>query len=129
MKFVDGYKVMLSYLDKIWELTKSDSLAALLGSMILLSDGCPVDAAIKNDWNQAVETATLKTPDNALSSELAYQSTLAYLKNWLNIATDVEIENIYLDLLNCKYSDIWEKTVSEILPTSAVTLNSTREGE
>ena len=93
---------MLSYLDKIWELTKSDSLAALLGSMILLPDGYPIDAAVKDDWNRAVEIATTQVDNNLIMSELAYRSTLVYLKNWLDIATDAEIENVYLELLNCK---------------------------
>lgn len=115
MKFVAGYKVMLSYLDKIWELTKSDSLAALLGSMILLSDGHPVDAAIKNDWNRAVEIAKAQAVNNALTSELAYKSALVYLKNWLDISTDTEIENVYSELLNCKHPEIWKFAVSETL--------------
>ena len=101
MVFITGYKVMLSYLDKIWELTKSDSLAALLGSMILLPDGYPIDAAVKDDWNRAVEIATTQVDNNLIMSELAYRSTLVYLKNWLDIATDAEIENVYLELLNC----------------------------
>ena len=94
---------MLSYLDKIWELTKSDSLAALLGSMVLLSDGYPIDVAIKNDWNRAVEIAKTQVANNAPMSELAYRSALVYLKNWLDIAADAEIENVYLELLNYKH--------------------------
>jgi hypothetical protein len=112
--FITGYKVMLSYLDKIWELTKSDSLAALLGSMILLPDGYPIDAAVKDDWNRAVEIATTQVDNNLIMSELAYRSTLVYLKNWLDIATDAEIENVYLELLNCKYPKIWKCAISEI---------------
>ena len=114
MKFAVGYKVMLSYLDKIWELTKSDSLAALLGSMVLLSDGYPIDVAIKNDWNRAVEIAKAQAANNAPMSELAYRSALVYLKNWLDIAADAEIENVYLELLNCKHPEIWKCAVSEI---------------
>lgn len=113
MKFVAGYKVMLSYLEKMWEYTKSDSLAVLLGSMVLLPDGYPIDAAVKNDWNRAVEIATKQVSSNALMSELAYQSALAYLKIWLDVATDAEIENIYSELLTCKHPKIWAYAVSE----------------
>lgn len=118
MKFVLGYKTMLCYLDKIWEKTKSDSLGALLSSMILLQDGCPIDPAVKDDWNRAVEIATSKVPNHIRASELAYNSVLVYLKNWLSVATDTEIENVYLELLNCKHSEIWEYAVSKVFSES-----------
>lgn len=113
LEFVAGYKTMLCYLDTIWEQTKSDPLGALLSSMSLLPDGCPIDPAVKDDWNQAVEKAAAQIPNHTLVGELAYRTVLVYLKDWLSIAAIPEIENIYLELLNCEHSEIWEYAVSK----------------
>ena len=52
----EAYLAMFTFLDKHYELTKSDDIGALLGSMALLQDGCPVDSAIQSDWESAIDT-------------------------------------------------------------------------
>jgi len=47
------YKFMLGH----WERWKSIEVSDLLSIMSLLPDGSPADAAIVNDWRQAVEYA------------------------------------------------------------------------
>jgi hypothetical protein len=52
-----AYAAMYYYLDKIWQRTKWDDLAVLLGDMSLLSDGTPADRAVSGDWKEAVNFA------------------------------------------------------------------------
>jgi len=52
-----AYAAMYYFLEELWKRTKSDDLGNLLGDMSLLPDGSPADAAIVNDWRQAVEYA------------------------------------------------------------------------
>jgi hypothetical protein len=51
---------MFAFLDEYYEMTKSDDIGALLGSMSLLGDGNPAgpaipEDAIPEDWNDAVQ--------------------------------------------------------------------------
>ena len=52
-----AYAAMFHFLETFWESTKSDEVAGLLGSMALLQDGKPADAAMWNDWNKSVDYA------------------------------------------------------------------------
>jgi hypothetical protein len=57
-KFMDSshaYKAMLLFLERYYEMTNSDELGALLGSMNLLEDGKPADGAIWDEWMQAIQ--------------------------------------------------------------------------
>lgn len=48
---------MFTFLEKHYEMTRSDDLGALLGSMTLLTDGKTADPAIWEDWREAVKKA------------------------------------------------------------------------
>ncbi len=50
-----AFKAMYLYLHNLYELTGSEDLAGLLGSMSLLEDGMPVDSACWEDWIDAIE--------------------------------------------------------------------------
>ena len=50
-----AYLAMYSFLDEYYQITKSDSLGSLLGSMSLLEDGDTADPAILSDWKDAVK--------------------------------------------------------------------------
>jgi hypothetical protein len=50
----DCYLAMFSFLENHYELTKSDDIAVLLGSMSIMNDGKPVDKAILAAWNRAI---------------------------------------------------------------------------
>ena len=50
----EAYLAMFSFLEQRYDMTKSDELGALLGSMSLLRDGGTADPAIWEDWCQAV---------------------------------------------------------------------------
>lgn len=52
-----SYAAMYYFLEQIYKRTKSDYLGGLLGSMSVLEDGAPADAAITKDWFEAVEFA------------------------------------------------------------------------
>ena len=60
----EAYLAMYSFLEHWYEMTKSDDIGSLLGSMSLLEDGNTADPAIESDWLKAVEK-TLKGEVNA----------------------------------------------------------------
>ncbi|WP_154381942.1 hypothetical protein [Duganella guangzhouensis] len=49
-----AYKAMFRFLEKYYELTGSDDVGALLGSMGHLSDGRPADAAMLGEWHACI---------------------------------------------------------------------------
>ena len=51
----EAFLAMYSFLDEYYQITKSDDIGSLLGSMSLLQDGGTVDPAIQSSWLQAVE--------------------------------------------------------------------------
>jgi hypothetical protein len=52
-----AYAAMYAFLEARYQMTMSDDLGALLGSMSLLEDGTPADPAIGSDWEVAVSQA------------------------------------------------------------------------
>ena len=52
-----AYSAMYSFLEEYYQLTKSDDIGGLLGSMSVLPDGGPADAAILEEWNVALSKA------------------------------------------------------------------------
>ena len=46
----ESYKVMIDFLEKYYERTKSDDVGGLLGDMMLLGNGLTADPASWNDW-------------------------------------------------------------------------------
>ena len=61
-----AYLAMFEFLDSYYQLTKSDDIGVLLGSMSLLQDGKPADSALWNDWLRATE----KVKQNMVDAEL-----------------------------------------------------------
>lgn len=51
----ESYKAMYIFLSRLHDMTHSEDLAGFLGSMATLDDGRPVDAAIWEDWIEAIE--------------------------------------------------------------------------
>jgi hypothetical protein len=50
----EAYLAMFRFLERYYELTRADDVGALLGSLALLPDGGPADAAMWSDWVKAV---------------------------------------------------------------------------
>ena len=53
----EAYNAMYAYLIKLYEITKSDDLGGLLGSMSTLPSGEIADSAVWDDWLECVEQA------------------------------------------------------------------------
>ncbi len=53
----EAFLAMYSFLQHWYEMTKSDDIGSLLGSMSLLEDGRTADPAIESDWLKAIEKA------------------------------------------------------------------------
>jgi len=51
----EAYAAMYKYLEHEYEMTGSDEIGGMLGSMSLLEDGSTADPAVWSDWMQAVE--------------------------------------------------------------------------
>jgi len=52
-----AYLAMYAFLKAEYALTKSGEIGSLLGSMSLLGDGTPADAAVVDQWQEAVRAA------------------------------------------------------------------------
>lgn len=59
----EAYLAMHSFLESYYEMTQSDEIGGLLGSMSLLEDGNPADAAYIDDWDLAVKKVLNKEYD------------------------------------------------------------------
>lgn len=51
----EAYNAMIEFLDRYYEITKSDDVGSLLGGMMFLEDGSTMDSAVWNDWLECVE--------------------------------------------------------------------------
>ena len=51
----EAYLAMYSFLEHMYELTKSDDIGGLLGGMSLLQDGETADPAALADWEDAIK--------------------------------------------------------------------------
>ncbi|WP_140637403.1 hypothetical protein [Methylibium rhizosphaerae] len=52
-----AYAAMFAFLEQQFELSQSEELGSLLGSMALLPDGDPADPAVKAQWVRAAAAA------------------------------------------------------------------------
>jgi hypothetical protein len=52
-----GYAATYHFLDRLYFRHKRDDLGGLLSDMSLLPDGNPIDAAVFEDWQDAVQFA------------------------------------------------------------------------
>jgi hypothetical protein len=62
----EAYAAMYAYLFKVYEMTKSDDLGGLLGSMSTLPFGETADAAVWEDWMECVNNAKKGKVDTTL---------------------------------------------------------------
>lgn len=54
MKELHAYKIMFRFLEERYFRLPSDDLGALLGELMLETDGKPRDLAVVKEWEQAV---------------------------------------------------------------------------
>ena len=65
-----AYRAMVCFLEKMYKSTGSDDIGALLGEMMVLSDGCTADPAIFEEWKESLEEALdRKIDDDAIIVE------------------------------------------------------------
>jgi hypothetical protein len=53
----EAYAAMFAFLEHRYDMSNSDDLAGLLGSMSTLPDGNPADPAVWEDWLDAIRKA------------------------------------------------------------------------
>lgn len=64
---LEAYSAMCKYLERVYELTGSDEVGGLLGSMSLLPDGQTADPGAWSDWVRAVAAVKAGEVDVELS--------------------------------------------------------------
>ena len=62
----EAYNAMYQYLVKVQEMTKSDDLGGLLGSMSTLPDGGTADPAVWQEWLECINNAKKGQVDTSL---------------------------------------------------------------
>lgn len=62
----EGYAAMFHFLNEYWERLRSDDLGGILSSMLLHSDGSPVDPKVRVEWAKAVDKALAGIPVDQL---------------------------------------------------------------
>ena len=55
----ESYQAMFYFLQKWYEMTKSDDVGEILGLMEYLSDGEPADPVMWDNWQDAIEKVRL----------------------------------------------------------------------
>ena len=63
LSVMQAYAAMCGFLEREYELTKSDDIGALLGGLSLAPDGLPCDPAVQQAWLDAVDAAKAGQPD------------------------------------------------------------------
>lgn len=61
-----AYQAMFHFLDNYYQMTQSDEIRGMLGSMALDSDGLPMDPAYSQDWLDAIRKAKEEAPEPRL---------------------------------------------------------------
>lgn len=66
----EAYLAMFYYLEHLYDLTGSDYLGGLLGSMMLLEENVTADPALWKNWQNAVEKALEGSGDQSIKLDL-----------------------------------------------------------
>ena len=116
MTLLQGYRVMFSFLDTYYFKKQSAELGALLGTMSLLQDNTPADAAYEEDWKIAVSEVLEKKGKTTLSPETAYLAMITFLRNWAEIGSDGTISGLYVSLEKSdSNSNEWSAALNSVL--------------
>lgn len=51
----EAFQAMIKFLEKYYNLTKSDDVGGLLGSLMIVENGKPLDIALWYDWIKSLE--------------------------------------------------------------------------
>lgn len=89
MTTLQAFNAMQKFLDYYFHKKASDHLAPLLGSMLFLEDGKPLDPAL---WEKWIKLIGLKK--NIPVTE-AYIAMLKFLDHWFSWCTNNYVEEIY----------------------------------
>ena len=65
-----AYLAMFEFLERYYEITKSNTLGSMLGSMSLLKDGKTADPGVWEEWMEAIE----KAKSNDIDAQLTLQN-------------------------------------------------------
>lgn len=57
----EAFQAMFLFLEKYYHLTKADDVGNLLGSLMIVENGKPLDIALWYDWIKSVEEVKKRT--------------------------------------------------------------------
>ena len=89
MKHMEGYTRLLHYLEEYYRQTGAASAGALLGGMVILSDGSTVDPAYGEDWERALRQAE----EEGLHGDITLHAARIFLSKQLVTLDDRDISD------------------------------------
>ncbi len=110
MKLLSGYLTLHCCLDGIYRSTGVDALGAMLGGMVICADGTTIDPAYEQDWEHAVEKAAEETAGD----ELAYRAACLFLREWLSVGFDPQIDQALRLLSGEKGRELWQDAAARV---------------
>lgn len=130
---LQAYCTVIDYLDKYYFKTYADDIGDLVGDMVFLQDGKPVDPAAWSDWIRALEKAgqSDKADKNDLISiEEAYAAMTYYLENYAKLTNSKETKKLLDEEILLKNKqpvnkenwDNWISSVEKILAQNPLVL-------
>jgi hypothetical protein len=75
-----AYAATYYFLDKLYFRHKRDDLGGLLSDMSLLPDGTPIDSAIVEDWQDAMQFALAGSKATSLTDNQAYAAMYRFVE-------------------------------------------------
>ena len=118
----DSYDSIVNFLDKYYQTTKSDDAGSLLGCMMLIEHNSTFDAAIWEDWFDALHfikpNEILDLEKTKLTIEEAYGSMIKFLEIYCSMGAEDNFVEFVASLKN-KTSTIltwqdWLNSVEEV---------------
>ena len=104
MKHMEGYTRLLHYLEEYYRQTGAASAGALLGGMVILSDGSTVDPAYGEDWERALRQAE----EEGLHGDIVLHAARIFLSKQLVTLDDRDISDALAQLDDS--SPVWSGT-------------------
>jgi len=122
----DSYDTTANFLEKYYSITKSDDAGSILGCMMLLENNRPFDAAMWEDWLDAL--ATIKPNEKIdleatrLSTEEAYFAMIKFLEIYCSMGADDDFIEFVAQLkTNTSTILTWQNWVDSIKEITSYT--------
>jgi len=133
---LQAYNAMVKFLDEYYKETDSDFMGSLLGVLIFLPDGKPLDSAYWKDWSIAIQKILQKQPEKkqldeilgvSLTESQAFKAMIQFFRDYYKRRPDPDVM-IFFDYLHFLSNDKdstsptikkkWDQCIDEALKES-----------